>query len=172
MESIAYDLRGELHVRIGQNDDVILRAALALHAFAAGRGARVDMSGNGGRTYKTDGAHLRMVAKRVYHFFSAVDEIYDSFGQAGFFQKLEGAMHGEGNALRRLQDESIAARDGIGQKPVRDHRRKIEGHDGGDDAEGLADLHFVHAGRHVLEVVALHHHGDAASDFDVFDGTA
>jgi len=31
-------------------------------------------------------------------------------------------------------------------------------------------LHFVHAGSHVLEVVALHHHGNAAGDFDIFDG--
>src|SRR2546426_2131340 len=81
-------------------------------------------------------------------------------------------MHGKGNALGWFQDEGISARDGVWEKPVRDHRGEIEGYDGGDNSEGLADLHFVHAGRHVFEVVALHHHGNAASDFDVFDGAA
>ena len=33
-------------------------------------------------------------------------------------------------------------------------------------------MHFIHARRHVLEIIALHHHGDAAGDFDVFDAAA
>jgi len=33
-------------------------------------------------------------------------------------------------------------------------------------------LHFIHAGSDIFKVVALHHHGNAASDFDVFDGAA
>ena len=81
-------------------------------------------------------------------------------------------MHGERNALGRFQNESISARDGVGQEPVRNHRREVERHDGGDNSERLADLHFVHARSYVLEVVTLHHHGDAASNFDVFDGAA
>ena len=64
--AVADDLRGQFHVRIGQNDDVILRAALALHALAAGRGARVNVLGDGSRADETDGAHLRMVAKRIH----------------------------------------------------------------------------------------------------------
>src|SRR6267378_3748721 len=81
-------------------------------------------------------------------------------------------MHGEGNALGWLQDESISACDGVREEPVGDHRWEVEGHDGGDDSERLANLHLVNAGSHVLQVVALHHHGDAASNFDVFDGAA
>ena len=34
--AVADDLRGEFHVGIGKNDDVIFCAALALHALAAG----------------------------------------------------------------------------------------------------------------------------------------
>src|SRR5260370_6887738 len=79
-------------------------------------------------------------------------------------------MHGKRNALGWLQDESVSARDGIGEKPVRDHRGEVEGHDSGDDSEWLADLHFVHARCYVLEVVALHPHGNAAGNFAVFDG--
>src|SRR5260370_21267092 len=110
------------------------------------------------------------MAGRVDHFFSAIDEIHDSLGQAGFFQKLESAVHGKGNALGGLQYECVSAGDGVREKPVRNHRREVEGHDGGDDPERLADLHFVRAGRYVLEIVALHHHGATASDFDVLHG--
>src|SRR5437016_4821839 len=130
------------------------------------------MPGDGSGTNKTDGAHLRMIAEGVDHFFPAVDEIHDTLGQACLLQKLEGAMHGEGNALGRFQNESISARDGIRKEPVGNHCREIERHYGGDNSEWLTDLHFIDARSYVLEVVALHHHGDAASNFDVFDGAA
>ncbi len=170
--AVADDLRREFHIRIGQDDDVILCAALALHALAAGGGTCVNMLGNRSGADKTNGAYLRMIAERVDHLFPAVDEVYDTFGQTGLLQKLEGAIHGEGNALRWFQDEGISARNGIREEPVRNHRWKVKRHDGGDDSQRLADLHFVDAGRHVFEIVTLHHHGNAASNFHVFDGAA
>ena len=91
--AVADDLRGEFHVRIGKNDDVIFRAALALHAFAAGGGARVDMLGDGSGADETDGANLRMVAERVDDIAAAVDQVDDAFGKAGFFEEFEGAAH-------------------------------------------------------------------------------
>src|SRR5258708_16433550 len=91
--AVADDLRGEFDVRIGQNDDVIFCAALALHALAAGGGARVDMFGYGSGAYKTNGAHLRMIAERVDHIAAAVDEVYDSFGQAGLLEEFKEAAH-------------------------------------------------------------------------------
>ena len=113
-----------------------------------------------------------MIAERVDDIFAAVDEIDDAFGQTGFFKKLERADHAERHALGRLQHESVAASDGVGQEPVRNHRRKIKGNDGRDDSERLADLHFIDARRDVFQVVALHHHGNAAGDFDIFDAAA
>src|SRR5205807_8513573 len=65
------------HVRVRQNDNVVLCPSLALHAFAAGGGARVNVLGNGRGTHKADGAHLRMIAKRVDDLAAAVDEIQD-----------------------------------------------------------------------------------------------
>src|SRR5207245_11256166 len=62
--TVADDLGRQLHVRVGQNDYVILRPALALHALAAGRGARIDVFGDRRGADKADGAHLRMVTKR------------------------------------------------------------------------------------------------------------
>src|SRR6266404_4849050 len=63
--AVADDLRRQLHVGIGENNHVILGAALALHALAAGRGARVNMLGDWGGTNEADRAHLRMVAQRI-----------------------------------------------------------------------------------------------------------
>src|SRR5258708_19468882 len=77
--AVADDLRGEFDVRIGQNDDVIFCAALALHALAAGGGARVDMFGYGSGAYKTNGANLRMIAERVDHIAPAFNKLSYSF---------------------------------------------------------------------------------------------
>ena len=38
-------------------------------------------------------------------------------------------------------------------------------------AERLPDHHLVDTARHILEVVSLHHHRDAAGDLDILDGT-
>src|SRR5207248_2314774 len=100
---------------------------------------------------------------------AAVNKVDDAFGQTGLLQQFEGAAHRKRNALRRLQDEGVAAGDGIGQEPVDDHRGKIEGRDGGDDSQRLANLHFVDAGGDVFEVVALHHHGDTAGNFNILN---
>src|SRR5271155_561073 len=81
-------------------------------------------------------------------------------------------MHGKRDAFTGLQYQSVSASDGIGQKPERNHRGEIERSDGRDYAERLGNLHFVPTGAHVFEDVALHHHGNAASYFDVFDAAA
>jgi hypothetical protein len=113
-----------------------------------------------------------MIDERVDNGFAAVDQIHYALGQSGFFEQLVDVAHGERNALGGLEDEGVAGGDGVGQIPERDHAGKIEWHDGGGDAERLADHHFVDAAGDVFEVVALHHHGNAAGDFDVFDGAA
>ena len=95
-----------------------------------------------------------------------------AFGQSGFFEQLINVAHSERDALAGLEDERVAGGDGVGQIPERDHAGKIEGHDGGGDAERLADHHLVDAAGDVFEVVALHHHRNAAGDFDVFDRAA
>ena len=170
--AVADDLRRQLHVGIGQDDDVILCAALALHALAAGRGAPVHMPGHRRRADETDGAYLRMIAKRVDHLAPAINQIHHALGQAGFLEQFERAPHRKRDALGRLEDERVAASDRVRQKPINDHRREIEGRDGRDHTQRLADLDFVHARRYVFQYMALHHHGDAASHFDVLDAAA
>ena len=130
------------------------------------------MFGDRRGTDETDRAHLRMIAERIDNGASTVDEIHDALREAGFLQKFKHAAHGERYTLGWLQDKSISARDGIGKKPEDDHCGKIEWRDSRDDSERLTNLHFIHAGRHVLQDVALHHHGDAAGDFHVLDAAA
>ena len=170
--AVADDLRGHRHVGVGKNDDVILGAALALRALAVGGGARVDVLRDRSRADEADGADFGMIEQRVDGGFAAIHEIDDAFGQSGLFEEFVDVAHGERNALAGLEDESVAGGDGVGQIPERNHAGKVEGHDGGDDADRLADHHLVDAAGDVFEVVALHHHRDAAGDFDVFDGAA
>ena len=170
--AVADDLRGHGHVGVGKNDDVILRSALALRAFAVGGGARVNVFCDGRRSDETDGANFRMVEQRIDCGLASVDQIHYAFGQSGLLDEFVNVAHGERNALGGLEDECVAGRDGVRQIPERDHAGKIEGHDGGGDAERLADHHLVDAAGDIFEVVALHHHGNAAGDFDVFDGAA
>src|ERR1700733_14487378 len=113
-----------------------------------------------------------MVEQRVDGGFASVDQIYDAFGQASLFEELVNVPHGEWNALGRFEDESVASCDRVRQIPEGDHAGKIEGDDGGGDAEGLANHHLVDAASDVFQVVALHNHMNAAGHFDILDGAA
>jgi hypothetical protein len=113
-----------------------------------------------------------MIEKGIDRSFSAMNQVDYALGQAGFLQQFEDTLHGERNAFALFQNKSVAGGDGVGQKPEGDHAGKIEGSDGGDDSHGLANHHFIDAPCDVFQVVALHHHRNAASDFDVFDGAA
>src|ERR671922_848118 len=107
---------------------MVLSSALALHALAAGGGARVYVFGDRRGTDKADGSHLRVIAESVHGIAAAINEIHDAFWQAGFLEQLERAAHRKGNALGRFQDERVAAGDGVRQEPVSDHRGKVEWH--------------------------------------------
>src|ERR1700688_2967226 len=170
--AVADDLRGHGHVGVGENDDMILGSALALRALAVGGGARVDVFCYGSRSDEADGADFGMVEKGVHGGFAAVDKTYDAFGEAGFFEEFVDVAHGERDALGGLKDEGVAGGDGVRQIPERDHAGKVEGHDGGGDADGLANHHLVDAAGDVFKVVSLHHHGDTAGDLHVFNRPA
>ena len=71
--------------------------------------------------------------------------------------------------LRRLQDEGVAAGDGVGEHPHRHHGREVERRDAGDDAERLADRVHVDAARRLLAEAALQQVRDAAGELDVLE---
>ena len=130
---------------------------------------RVDVFGDRRGAHEADGAHVGMVQQRIDSGFAADDQVHDAFGQTGLMQQLDQPPRGERHALGRLQNERVAAGDGVGQKPQRNHRREIERRDRRGDAERLADHDFVDAAGDIFEVVTLHQGRDAAGHFHVFD---
>ena len=71
--AVGNDLSGHAHIRVGQDDDVILRSPLALCSLAVCPRAGVNIFGYRRRTDKTKGANFRMVEQRVHNCFAAVD---------------------------------------------------------------------------------------------------
>ncbi len=63
--AIADNLGVRLHIRVGQDDDMIFRAALALHSLAPGGPFGVDVAGDRGRADEADGADLGVVEERI-----------------------------------------------------------------------------------------------------------
>ena len=113
-----------------------------------------------------------MVDECVDDRFASVDQIHYAFGQPRLLEQLVDVAHGEGDAFGRLEDEGVAGGYSVWQIPERNHTRKVKGNDSGSHAEGLADHHLVDAAGYVFQVVALHHHRNAASYFDVLDCAA
>ena len=167
--AVADDLRRHLHVGIRQNDHGILRAALALRAFPFFSGTRVDVAGYRSGTDKADGTHPRIVNQCVDRDLAAIHQVYDALGQPRFFDQFIDVPHRQRDALRRLQDEGIPRRNRIGQKPERNHARKVERHDRSRHTQRLADHHLVDAARDIFQVVALHHHRNAAGHLHILD---
>src|ERR1700732_2282363 len=170
--TVADDLCSHWHVGVGEYDDVILSSALTLRAFAIRCCARVNVFRHWGRADEADGANLRVVEEGIDSSFSSIDQVHYAFGQSSLFEQLVDVVHGERDTLGRLDDEGVSGSDGVRQIPERDHAGKVEGHDGGNDAERLGGHHLVDAAGNIFEVVALHHHRDATAYFDVLDGTA
>ncbi len=81
---------------------------------------------------------------------------------------LGNAHRHAGIALRRLQDEGVAAGDRRRDLPQRDHRREIERRDAGDHAERLTHRIDVDAGAGAVGEFALHHVRRADADLDHF----
>ncbi len=71
-----------------------------------------------------------------------------------------------------FKDKGISGGDGVGQKPEWNHPRKIKWDDRSHHSQRLPDHHLVDAASYIFKVVALHHHRNAASYLDVFDGPA
>ncbi len=106
---------------------------------------------------------------RVDRFLVAVDDVEHARRQAGFDQQFGEAHRHRRIALRRLQDEGVAAGDRRREFPHRDHRREVERRDAGDDAERLAHRIEVDAGAGALGVLALHQVRHAAGELDHLD---
>ena len=106
------------------------------------------------------------VEQRVDRLLVAVDDVEHAGRQAGLDQQLGEPHRHRRIALRRLEDEGVAAGERRREFPHRDHGREIERRDAGDDAERLAHRVEVDAGAGAFGVLALHQVRDAAGELD------
>ena len=98
-----------------------------------------------------------------------MDYVEDAVGEAGFFEHFGQEVGGAGVSLRGFEDEGVAAGEGEGKHPERDHGGEVEGGDAGDYAEGLAHGVAVDAGADLLGELAFEEVGDAGGELDVFE---
>ena len=124
--------------------------------------------GDRGRADKADRVDLRVSEDRVDRLLVAVDDIEDAGRQPRFQQQFGHALPGRGVALRRLQDEGVAAGQRHRKHPHRHHRRKVERGDPGAHADGLAQRPAVDAAADLLGDIAPHQMRDAAGELDDF----
>jgi hypothetical protein len=120
----------------------------------------------GDKADEADGADVRVVEDGVHRFLVAIDDIEDARRQAGLDHQLRQHHRHPGIALRRFENKRIAAGDGRREFPHRDHRRKIERRDAGDDAEWLPHRVDVDAWTGAFDIFALHQVRNAAGEFD------
>jgi hypothetical protein len=76
------------HVGVGHDDDVVLGAAVRLHALAVPRGGLVDVLRDGRRADEGDGPDLRVGEEGVDALAAAVDDVEDALGQARLLEEL------------------------------------------------------------------------------------
>ena len=107
-----------------------------------------------------------MIEDRVDHLLVAVDDLEDAGGKPGLGEQLAQADGDRRIALRRLQEEGVAARDRDRAHPQGDHRRKVERGDPHADAQRLAHRIDVNPRPRALGVFALEDMRDAAGELD------
>ena len=155
-----------VHVGVRHHDHVVLGAAEALHALAVRGAGRIDVFGDGRGADEADRLDARIGEDRVDRLLVAVDDVEDAFRQSGLDEQLGDPHRHRWIALRRLEDEGVAAGDRGRALPQRDHGREIERRDAGDDAERLAQREQVDAGAGAVGEFALHQMRDAAGELD------
>ena len=92
-----------------------------------------------------------MVEECVNGVLATVDQI-DDFRDTGFSTSSSDTRHRQRRLLGWLQHERVTARNGIWQKPERNHPGEVERRDDGDDPDRLTDHQLVDPGGDVLEV--------------------
>ncbi len=160
---------GLVHVGVRHDDHVVLGAAQRLHALARRASPAVDVLGDRRRADEAHRLDVGMVEDRVDRFLVAVDDVEHAGREAGLLEQLPDQHRCRRIALRRLQDEGVAAGDGDRIHPHRHHGREVERRDAGDDAERLAVGPAVDLGADIAAVLALQEMRDAAGEIDDVD---
>ena len=114
---------------------------------------------------EADRADAVVGEKRVDRLLVAVDDVEHARRQARLHQQLAKPHRHRRIAFRRLERPGITAGQRRREFPHRDHRRKVERRDAGNDAERLAHGVEVDAGPGALGVFALEQVRNAAGGF-------
>ncbi|MGY4375356.1 hypothetical protein ACVWZ3_002995 [Bradyrhizobium sp. i1.3.6] len=158
-----------VHVSVGHDDGVVLGPAETLAALAGLGCALIDVLRDRRGADEADGLDIGIVEDGVDSFLVAVDDVEDASRQARLDHQLGEHHRHAGVALGRLQDEGVAAGDGRGKLPHRDHRREVERRNARNDAERLAHGIDVDPGAGAFGIFALHQMRDAAGELRDFE---
>lgn len=125
---------------------MVLRAQVGLDTLAVGRATGVDVFTSLVGANEGDGLNPGLVDNEVDRLGRAVDDVDDTWREAGLLGEL-GQDHGStGVTLRWLNDAGVASDSGDGDCPERDHGREVERADSCNNTKRLA----VRPGLHVL----------------------
>src|SRR6185295_2146092 len=160
---------GLVEIGVRHDHQMILRAAEGLHTFAACGPGAIDVFGNWRGTHEAHCRDARIVQQRIDRHLVTMDYVEYAVGQSGFLHQLRQIHASRGVALRRLENECVAACDGEREHPHRHHDREIERRDARAYAEWLAHRVTVHPGADLFGVLTLEQMGNAAGKLDDFD---
>src|SRR4029079_14735787 len=122
---------GQVDVRVGQDDHVVLRPAERLHALAVLRDRLVDVARDRCRADEADGGHVRVLEDGVDRNLVAVDDVEDAVRKTGLLEQLGRPDRRRGVLFARLEYERVAARERRRPHPHRYHRGEVERRDPG-----------------------------------------
>src|SRR5260221_3857274 len=109
---------------------MIFGAAEGQAAFEVVGSALVNQPGHLCGADKRYGIDARVIANRIDNIAFAIDDIKYSVGQPGLFEQEGQTAGAEGYLFRWFEDHAIAEDQGIGDGPVGDHGREVEGNNG------------------------------------------
>ncbi|EAU65438.1 hypothetical protein STIAU_2870 [Stigmatella aurantiaca DW4/3-1] len=152
-ERVHHRLRGEVRVRVRNDDEVVLRAAQGQHALAARRSLRVHAPGHRGRADEAHRLDIRVLQQPLHGLLAAVEQREDAGRKPRLEHQLAQGARGERHLLGGLEDEGVAHDERGGNHPQRHHGREVERGDARHHTQGLAPELARHP--------AAHFHGPA-----------
>jgi hypothetical protein len=114
---------------------------------------------------KGDGLDVLIIADEVDGVLGSMDNIEDTCGDTGLLGKLSEDHSRTRILLRWLDDAGVSNDVSKREHPERDHGRKVERSDTGNDTKRLADGIGIHVSGN-FEVVAQEHMRDSTGSLD------
>ena len=165
-------LRGELDVRIGHDDRMVVRTTQGLDALAMGHARVLHDVGDRGGTNEGDRVDAGVGEDVGDQVAVTGDDVEQAVGQASLLVEAGDDQRGAGDDRGDLEDEGVAGGQGDRVHPHGDHGREVEGADAGDDADGLTQGVHVHAGRGLVGELTLEGSVDATRKVDGLTATS